>query len=117
MGGATFTSVEAVYAFRRKPALPAFVGPEGLRRLSRSRPREGSGPSRPYAGSPISLVASVLCVNLKFDSEVITGTELEIVADSLDDILIELYKALVITNGRNEGGTRGPGFPSEVQRA
>lgn len=28
--------------------------------------------------------------------------------DSLDDVLIDLYKALLATDGRNEGGTRGP---------
>lgn len=70
----------------------------------------GCANSRPSPSirSPISLIASVLCVNLEFDSGVVTETELEIVGDSLDDVLIELYKALLVTNGRNEGGTRGP---------
>lgn len=42
------------------------------------------------------------------NSDVVMGIQLEIGGDSLDDVLIELYKALLATNGRNEGGTRGP---------
>jgi thymidylate synthase len=33
---------------------------------------------------------------------------LEIVGESFDDVLIDLYEALLATDERNEGGTRGP---------
>jgi thymidylate synthase len=36
------------------------------------------------------------------------GDPLEIAGDSLDDVLIDLYKELLATHDRNEGGTRGP---------